>query len=60
MRDLEFILQHPVNWIALSFVRKARDIEELINLIENAKHSAKVIAKIEKPEAIKTWMQLLK
>ncbi|MBK6545548.1 MAG: pyruvate kinase [Saprospiraceae bacterium] len=60
MRDLEFILQHPVNWIALSFVRKARDIEELINLIENAKHSAKVIAKIEKPEAIKNLDAIIK
>jgi len=52
LKDLQFILNHKVNWIALSFVRKAQDIEELIQLVEKANHPAKVIAKIEKPEAI--------
>jgi pyruvate kinase len=51
LRDLEFILTQPVNWIALSFVRKAQDIEDLLKRIETAGHTAKVIAKIEKPEA---------
>ena len=50
--DLEFALEHNVDWIGLSFVRSARDIIELKHLIQTKKCKAKVIAKIEKPEAI--------
>ena len=50
--DLEFALQQNVDWIGLSFVRSARDIIELKHLIQTKKCKAKVIAKIEKPEAI--------
>ncbi|MBK8954836.1 MAG: pyruvate kinase [Saprospiraceae bacterium] len=60
LNDLEFMLTQPVNWIALSFVRKAEDIENLIALIEKAKHPAKVIAKIEKPEALKNIDAIIK
>ena len=58
--DLEYILTKPVNWIALSFVRKAKDITDLIKLIEKANHPAKVIAKIEKPEAVKNIDKIIK
>lgn len=50
--DLKYILTQPVNWIALSFVRTAKEINDLKQLISDAKHPARVIAKIEKPEAI--------
>lgn len=50
--DLKFALEHNVDWIALSFVRSARDIIELKHLIATAKAKAKVISKIEKPEAL--------
>lgn len=50
--DLKFMLTQPINWIALSFVRKAQDIIELKNIIAENNHFAKVIAKIEKPEAV--------
>lgn len=50
--DLDFALEHTVDWIGLSFVRSARDIIELKHIIQNNKCHAKVIAKIEKPEAI--------
>ena len=50
--DLAFALAHKVDWIGLSFVRSARDIIELKHIIQNSKCHAKVIAKIEKPEAI--------
>lgn len=50
--DLTFALSHNVDWIGLSFVRSARDIIELKHIIQNHKCHAKVIAKIEKPEAI--------
>jgi pyruvate kinase len=50
--DLDFALEQNVDWIGLSFVRSARDIIELKYIIFNKKCKAKVIAKIEKPEAI--------
>ncbi len=52
LADLQFIFTQPINWIALSFVRSANDIVELKKLIQAADHTAKVIAKIEKPEAV--------
>lgn len=60
LEDLEFILTQPVNWIALSFVRKAEDISELKKKISNAGHTAKVIAKIEKPEAVQNIDSIIK
>ncbi len=50
--DLEFALSHEVDWIGLSFVRSARDIIELKHIISNRQAKARVIAKIEKPEAV--------
>ncbi len=58
--DLQFILSKPVNWIALSFVRKADDIVKLNQLIEKSGHQAKVIAKIEKPEALRNIDEIIK
>lgn len=51
-KDLEFALANNVNWVALSFVRSASDIIELKEVIRKAKSDARVIAKIEKPEAV--------
>ncbi|MEM1120499.1 MAG: pyruvate kinase [Bacteroidota bacterium] len=51
-KDLAFILKQPVNWIALSFVRSGKDMKKLTKKIKAAKHPAKTIAKVEKPEAI--------
>jgi len=53
IRDLEFILTQPVNWVALSFVRTPEEIIQLRGIIKFGKHPAKIISKIEKPEAIK-------
>ena len=50
--DLDYILTQDVEWIALSFVRCADDITELRKLIKAAGKDIKIIAKIEKPEAI--------
>jgi pyruvate kinase len=47
-----FAIDQDVDWIALSFVRKASDITELKNLIKKKRSHASVIAKIEKPEAL--------
>ncbi|MEY4573117.1 MAG: hypothetical protein RLZ10_2392 [Bacteroidota bacterium] len=51
-QDLEFALSHNVDWIGLSFVRSARDIIDLKYIISESGSNAKVIAKIEKPEAV--------
>jgi pyruvate kinase len=55
LKDLDFALTHKVDWIGLSFVRSASDIIELKHLIQNFDHTSrtKVVAKIEKPEAVK-------
>lgn len=52
-QDLDFALDHEVDWIGLSFVRGARDIIELKHIIMQREKSARVIAKIEKPEALR-------
>lgn len=59
-RDLKYILTQPVNWIALSFVRHHNDCKQLKKLIEDAGHSAKIISKIEKPEAIDNIDKIIK
>jgi len=50
--DLEFGIANDVDWVALSFVRYASDIQEVKNYIKSKGKSIRVIAKIEKPEAI--------
>lgn len=51
--DLAFALKMEVEWLGLSFVRKAEDIIHLKNIIKNHKSETRVIAKIEKPEALR-------
>lgn len=50
--NLDFALKNDVEWIGLSFVRSADDIIELKRIIGRSGNVARVIAKIEKPEAI--------
>jgi len=52
MEDLDFGLKNKVDWVALSFVRKATDIEILKDIINRHKLTTRVVAKIEKPEAL--------
>lgn len=51
--DLEFGLEHNVEWVALSFVRNASDITELREIITAKNRDTKIVAKIEKPEALR-------
>ena len=53
IKDLMFGLKNDVDWIALSFVRSEKDIKELKKIIKKNGFSTKIIAKIEKPQAIK-------
>ena len=50
--DLEFIIEHQLDWVALSFVRSVKDIIILRNKLHEKKSKCKIIAKIEKPEAL--------
>jgi len=52
LADLDFALEHNVDWVALSFVRTVTDIVNLKEIIRHKKKHALVVAKIEKPEAI--------
>ncbi len=57
--DLDFIISHNLDWVALSFVRKAVDIIELKKRIKKSDSKIKVIAKIEMPEAIKNIRDII-
>ena len=53
LRDLEFGLKLGVDYVALSFVRSAKDILDLKKIIRRKRKSTPVIAKIEKVEAVR-------
>jgi pyruvate kinase len=57
--DLAFIIEQKLDWVALSFVRKAEDITELKKLIKAKDSKIKVIAKIEMPEALKNLRDII-
>jgi pyruvate kinase len=50
--NLKYALEWDVDWIGLSFVRTGEDIIDLKRIIKESGKAAKVIAKVEKPEAI--------
>lgn len=60
LQDLEFALEHQVDWVGLSFVRSARDIIELRGIIKAKSSAARIIAKIEKPEAVQEITEIVK
>ncbi len=51
-RDLEFGLDHELDFVAQSFVRNRRDVEHVVKVIEARGAKCKVIAKIENKEAL--------
>jgi pyruvate kinase len=57
--DLEFALSLGVDYVALSFVRAAKDLRELREIIDHHDSPARVIAKIEKAEAVEVLDELL-
>jgi pyruvate kinase len=57
--DLDFGLANDVDWIALSFVRTAKEILDIKEYIKSKGSSAKVIAKVEKPEAITNMDEII-
>ena len=57
--DLEYGLGQNLDWVALSFVRKASDIIELQKMIKAKGSYTKIIAKIEKPEALENIDEII-
>ncbi|MFL2632955.1 MAG: pyruvate kinase [Candidatus Marivariicella sp.] len=58
--DAIFAIRKKVDWIALSFVRNKKDLEELKGLIDKfSKYKIPIISKIEKPEAIKNISDII-
>lgn len=57
--DLDFIIENNLDWVALSFVRKASDISELKKKIKEKNSKIKVIAKVEMPEALKNIRDII-
>lgn len=55
-KDLEFACELGVDWLALSFVQRAEDVEEARTL---AKGRAAILSKIEKPAAVKAYSEIL-
>ncbi len=57
--DLDFIIENNLDWVALSFVRRAADITELKKILAEKESKIKVIAKIEMPEALKNIRDII-
>ncbi|QKG57246.1 pyruvate kinase [Hymenobacter sp. BRD128] len=59
IEDLKFGLEHDVDWVALSFARKAEDIRFIKNLIAEAGKTTRVVAKIETPDGLRNIDEII-
>jgi len=59
LRDLDFIISQDIDWIALSFVRKPDDVKQLREILKSKGSNAKIISKIEKPEALEHLREII-
>ncbi len=57
--DLDFIISQDIDWLALSFVRKPEDVTGLRHILTEKNSNAKIIAKIEKPEALEQIREII-
>lgn len=57
--DLKFGLGQGIDFVALSFVRASDDIQEVKQIMESSGQNAPVIAKIERPEALENFPDIL-
>jgi pyruvate kinase len=58
-KDVEWGVKQDFTYFAISFVRNAKDISELRKLLAKYKSKAKIIAKIETPEAVKNIDEII-
>jgi len=59
-KDLEFCFKYDVDFVALSFVREAKDIKDLRKILDQKKSKAGIIAKIETPQAVQNIDEIIK
>jgi pyruvate kinase len=59
LEDVDFIIKHDIDWVALSFVRTPADIYNLREILKTKGSNAKIIAKIEKPEALDNLREII-
>ena len=59
LNDLRCVLANGVDFVALSFVRVAQDVIDLRRHIDRARSDAQIIAKIERPEAVRNVAKIL-
>jgi pyruvate kinase len=59
LEDTAFIIKEELDWVALSFVKRVADIEMLRAILNEHKSNAKIIAKIEMPEALTNIRDLI-
>jgi len=59
LKDLRFAIENQVDFVALSFVRSAKDIRAIKNVLQRDRQDIPVIAKIERPEAIEQLSEIL-
>ncbi len=59
LEDLEFCVKHKVDFLALSFVRKASDVQHMKDLLAQKDHAPMIVSKIEKPEAVENFDAIL-
>ena len=52
LEDVVVAMEEGVEWLGLSFVRDAADVNELRKIINDFGSFAKIVSKIEKPEAV--------
>jgi pyruvate kinase len=57
--DLDFIIEQKLEWVALSFVRSVKDIVIIKSKLAEKNSKSKVIAKIEKPEALTNIREII-
>jgi pyruvate kinase len=58
-QDLRFCLEHDLDYVALSFVRHAQDVIALREILFEEKASIRIIAKIEMPQAVDDFDDIL-
>ncbi|HRP55059.1 pyruvate kinase, partial [Agriterribacter sp.] len=59
LADLDFMIEHALDWVALSFVRKVDDLKIIRDILKERESKCKVMAKIEMPEAIVNLREII-
>jgi pyruvate kinase len=57
--DLDWALEHPIEYVGLSFVRRAQDVVRLRTELDARRVDARIVAKIEKPQAVENLESIL-